>query len=147
MNQSNLIPVLLDVTDPIQIQQTLDTVSHHLNDQLPFIGIVNAASIPFMAPIELVSNGDWMHVFHVNTIGPFSVIQAFLPLLRESQGRIINVSSVSGLTASPMNGAYAASKMVNLCIIILINFILGIGSSYRCTSCRSIPMGNFSLVD
>jgi NAD(P)-dependent dehydrogenase (short-subunit alcohol dehydrogenase family) len=38
------------------------------------------------------------------------VTKAFLPLLKESKGRIINVSSVAGLAAAPIMSAYCASK-------------------------------------
>jgi NAD(P)-dependent dehydrogenase (short-subunit alcohol dehydrogenase family) len=39
-----------------------------------------------------------------------AVTQAFLPSLRKGRGRIVNISSVSGLIASPFAGAYCASK-------------------------------------
>lgn len=52
-----------------------------------------------------------LRCFDVNVCGGVRVTKEFLPLLRECGGRIVNVSSVSGFTASPMNGIYAASKM------------------------------------
>jgi short-subunit dehydrogenase len=46
----------------------------------------------------------------VNVIGLLAVTQAFLPLLRKSRGRIVNISSGHGLLAVPDKSAYAASK-------------------------------------
>ena len=46
----------------------------------------------------------------INVIGHIAVTQALLTLLRQAQGRIINMSSVSGRVATPFLGPYAASK-------------------------------------
>jgi short-subunit dehydrogenase len=46
----------------------------------------------------------------VNVVGPIAVTQAFLPLLRTAHGRVINMGSMSGRLASPLLGAYSASK-------------------------------------
>jgi NAD(P)-dependent dehydrogenase (short-subunit alcohol dehydrogenase family) len=43
-------------------------------------------------------------------MGPITVIQAFLPLLRKARGRIVNMSSISGRMALPFLGPYSASK-------------------------------------
>src|SRR5262249_47433530 len=46
----------------------------------------------------------------VNVIGQVAVTQVFLPALRASRGRIVNMSSIGGRAASPITGPYAASK-------------------------------------
>jgi NAD(P)-dependent dehydrogenase (short-subunit alcohol dehydrogenase family) len=46
----------------------------------------------------------------VNLVGQLGVTQAVLPLLRAARGRIVNVSSIGGLVAGPMLGAYHVSK-------------------------------------
>ena len=46
----------------------------------------------------------------INLIGTVAVTQAFLPLIRASKGRIVNMSSVSGLISYPFVGPYSASK-------------------------------------
>ena len=43
-------------------------------------------------------------------VGQLAVTQAFLPLIRQGKGRITFISSISGLMATPMVGAYSASK-------------------------------------
>lgn len=50
-------------------------------------------------------------LLRVNVTGPYTTVRAFAPLLRESgDSVIVNVSSVSGLTASGSNVAYCAAK-------------------------------------
>ncbi len=48
--------------------------------------------------------------FEVNVFGAMAVTQAFLPLLKQAPGRIINISSTSGNMTFPLLGVYAASK-------------------------------------
>ncbi|KAJ3002532.1 UNVERIFIED_CONTAM: hypothetical protein HDU68_006176 [Siphonaria sp. JEL0065] len=57
-----------------------------------------------------------MRCYEINTAGAVAVTQCFLPLLRESKGRIINVCSSVGVTAAPINGSYAASKMALIAV-------------------------------
>jgi NAD(P)-dependent dehydrogenase (short-subunit alcohol dehydrogenase family) len=50
----------------------------------------------------------------VNVLGTHGVTQAFLPLLRESSGAIVNVLSIAGLAGLPVMPAYSASKAAQL---------------------------------
>ena len=49
-------------------------------------------------------------VFEVNYFGVVAMTQKFLPLIRASKGRIINVSSILGLICRGGGGAYCSSK-------------------------------------
>ena len=49
-------------------------------------------------------------VASVNLYGAIRVTKAFLPLIRKSQGRIVNVSSILGRVADPFMGAYCITK-------------------------------------
>ncbi|KAI8916865.1 hypothetical protein BC831DRAFT_486019 [Entophlyctis helioformis] len=116
--EGNLIPIVLDITNPAHIDQATDDIRFRLAqhttgpaDARQLVGIINCAGVPFVAPMEVVNPKDYLQVLNVNTVGPMALIQAVLPLLRESKGRVINVSSVTGFTASPMHGVYASSKM------------------------------------
>jgi NAD(P)-dependent dehydrogenase (short-subunit alcohol dehydrogenase family) len=60
--------------------------------------------------MEFVPIEELRTQLEVNVIGPIAVTQAFLPLLRIARGRIVNMSSVSGVVAFPFMGPYAASK-------------------------------------
>jgi NAD(P)-dependent dehydrogenase (short-subunit alcohol dehydrogenase family) len=114
--QHNLIPVLLDVTKADHIDKALQTVMHHFSSlhehDRHLIGIVNCVGVPCVGPLETIQSQDWLRIMHANTVGPFQVISTFLPLLRQSVGRVVNLSSANTMTASPMNGVYAASKTV-----------------------------------
>ena len=61
-------------------------------------------------PLEFQPLDDFRRQLEVNLIGPLSVVQAFLPLIRRGRGRIVNVGSIGGLLVVPIQGAYSASK-------------------------------------
>ena len=73
-------------------------------------GLVNNAGLSLNGPLELVPVSEIKKLMDVNVIGLLAVTKAFLPLLRKSQGRIVNISSGHGLLAVPDKSAYAASK-------------------------------------
>lgn len=104
-----LQPLLLDVTDPASIERAAATVRRAVGDK-GLAGLVNNAGIAVAGPLEFLPPGELRRQLEINVVGQHAVTQAFLPLLRQARGRIINMSSVSGLTALPMTGAYAASK-------------------------------------
>ncbi|KAJ3098531.1 hypothetical protein HDU97_003950 [Phlyctochytrium planicorne] len=81
------------------------------NDGGILVGLVNCEGTESPGPLELLPLAELMRCYEVNTAGAVAVTQCFLPLLRESKGRIVNVCSSAGLTAAPINGSYAASKM------------------------------------
>jgi NAD(P)-dependent dehydrogenase (short-subunit alcohol dehydrogenase family) len=72
--------------------------------------VVNNAGVVVGGPIEALALDDLRDQLEVNVVGQVAVTQAVLPLLRESRGRIVLISSVSGRSMSPMTGAYSASK-------------------------------------
>src|SRR5262249_14208922 len=73
-------------------------------------GLVNNAGIADGGPLELLDIGAVRHVFEVNVLGLIAITQPFLPKLRESKGRIVNMSSVSGRLAVPFLAPYCASR-------------------------------------
>lgn len=104
-----LHPVHLDVTDQASIDDAVAVVAAHLGT-MRFAGLVNNAGIAVGGPIEYLPIADWRHQLEVNVIGQVAVTKAFLPLLREGQGRIVFIGSIGGRNASPMLGPYSASK-------------------------------------
>jgi NAD(P)-dependent dehydrogenase (short-subunit alcohol dehydrogenase family) len=76
-----------------------------------FIGVVNCEGTESPGPLEMLPLAELMRCYEVNTAGAVAITQCFLPLLRESKGRIVNVCSSAGVTAAPINGSYAASKV------------------------------------
>ena len=104
-----LIPPRLDVTDSDSIEAAVRIVSAAAGDT-GLTGLVNNAGIAVPGPIETVPLDQVRRQFDVNVIGQVAVIQAFLPLLRQGRGRIVNMSSIAGVTALPFLGFYGASK-------------------------------------
>ena len=95
----------LDITDRAAVAA--------LAEQVGAIDVlVNAAGGPLVAcPGEAHPLDDVRELFEVNVFGPWSLIQAFLPGMRERRlGTIVNVSSVIGRVARPLRAAHSASK-------------------------------------
>jgi len=104
-----LIPLLLDVTDAQAIKGAVQKITEATGED-GLSGLVNNAGITIAFPLEFLPMDALRRQMEVNLIGPAAVTQAMLPLIRKGQGRIVNVSSISGLVAAPYIGAYAASK-------------------------------------
>ncbi|WP_405488405.1 SDR family oxidoreductase [Nocardia sp. NBC_00511] len=101
---SRIVPVLLDVTNPDHIA-ALDGV-------LPtdLTAVVNNAGIVADGPVELLDLDTLRNQFEVNVFGALAVTQAVLPRLRATRGRIVFISSLSGRISTPGTGAYNSSK-------------------------------------
>jgi NAD(P)-dependent dehydrogenase (short-subunit alcohol dehydrogenase family) len=106
---SRLIPVLLDVTDEHSIADAVSLVRQTVGEA-GLVGLVNNAGVAVTAPMEVVPLEELRRQFEINVFGQVAVIQAFLPLLRQARGRILNVSSVGGRVTIPFNGTFCASK-------------------------------------
>lgn len=104
-----ITPVTLDVTDATGIGSARDAVLSALGAD-PLVGLVNNAGVAAAGPMEFLPLDELRQVLEVNVIGVVAVTQAFLPALRRSGGRIVNMSSISGRIAMPFAGPYAASK-------------------------------------
>lgn len=102
-------PLLLDVTNADQITAALATVAATVGER-GVAGLVNNAGIAVGGPLEFMPMAEFHEQMAVNVYGALAVTQAFLPLLRQATGRIVNMSSISGLASSPFLGPYAASK-------------------------------------
>jgi NAD(P)-dependent dehydrogenase (short-subunit alcohol dehydrogenase family) len=72
----------------------------------------NAATNPYFGPMLDIDVGAWDKTFEVNAKGYFWMTREVARHLRsrEAPGSIINVSSVAGLVASPLQGVYAMTK-------------------------------------
>ncbi|MHA7899337.1 MAG: SDR family oxidoreductase [Henriciella sp.] len=108
-------PILLDVTQPDQVDAAVETVRAALNGK-KLAGLVNNAGIANMGPLALQPLDQFKSHFDVNVFGLLRASQAFAPLLGMDEtlegkpGRIVNITSVGGRLASPFLGAYTATK-------------------------------------
>ncbi len=73
--------------------------------------LVNNAGVALVGSFEEIEPADFDWLVSINFSGVVRMTRAFLPLLRSSDdARLVNISSVFGLIATPRNSAYAASK-------------------------------------
>lgn len=98
----------VDVTEAKQIQTMVQSV-------LQTFGridiLVNNAGINIRKPLEDFDEASWDNVQATNLKAPFLCCQAVARHMKERRsGRIINISSMLGLTALPERSAYCASK-------------------------------------
>ncbi len=73
--------------------------------------LVNNAGIQFVSPISEFPEDKWDAIIAINMSSAFHTTAAALPMMRDAGwGRVINVASAHGLTASPYKSAYVAAK-------------------------------------
>jgi len=105
---SNVRPLVFDVTDAAAIERVRAELAAEPGFALD--ALVNNAGIGLAGPLEILPLADIRKQLEVNVIGALALTQAFLPMLRATRGRLINVTSIAGKFAAPFGGAYAASK-------------------------------------
>ena len=108
-SSGRLIPLPLDVTEQSSIQKAQVMVAEHVK-RTGLFGLINNAGIAVVGPLEAVPIPDLRRQLEINLIGQVAVTQAFLPLIRQARGRIVNMGSIAGRAATPLMGPYAASK-------------------------------------
>ncbi|MEM1101082.1 MAG: 3-hydroxybutyrate dehydrogenase [Pseudomonadota bacterium] len=73
--------------------------------------LINNAGIQHVAPIDEFPVEKWNAIIAIMLSSAFHTTAAALPLMREAGwGRVINISSAHGLTASPYKSAYVSAK-------------------------------------
>lgn len=108
LNQiENVQAVRLDVTIQEDIDAAVETVE---TGGLGLYAVVNNAGVNVLAPLIEIDEAELDFLFDVNIYGPYRITKAFAPLIIESQGRIINISSISGTLSGPLYGIYSMSK-------------------------------------
>jgi len=97
--------VLLDVTDADRCREVVD----ELDDDL--YGLVNNAGYGMTGAIEDVTDDEAHHLFETMVFAPLRLSRLAIPGMRASgDGCIVNVSSIMGITTTPLTGWYQAAK-------------------------------------
>lgn len=98
----------LDVTDAASVQQAVAQAQHDFG-RLDVL--INNAGYGLVGPFETATAEQIQQQFATNVFGVFAVTQAVLPAMRaQKSGVILNITSVGGRTAFPMNSLYHATK-------------------------------------
>ena len=94
----------MDVRDDASVKAGLDQIGE-------VDILVNNAGFEVWGPLEEMTVADLEDQFATNVSGPFRLMTAVLPGMRQrGSGVIVNLSSVAGVVAAPLNGLYASSK-------------------------------------
>ncbi|XP_067672980.1 D-beta-hydroxybutyrate dehydrogenase, mitochondrial-like [Haliotis asinina] len=99
----------LDVTSDESVSSCLQIVKTLCHKE-GLWALVNNAGILYTGDVEVQTMAVYRRVAEVNLFGMVRMCKAFLPLVRQRKGRIINVTSVRGLQAGPGHSAYVMSK-------------------------------------
>ncbi|WP_431279685.1 SDR family NAD(P)-dependent oxidoreductase [Leifsonia poae] len=97
----------LDVTDADSIAACF---AHIRSTYGRLDAVLNNAGAGHVGTVEVEDLDVLRSVMEVNFFGVAAVTKAAMPLLRESRGRLIGVSSVGGVVGQPFNEAYCAAK-------------------------------------
>ena len=107
-NLKNLIPIKLDITNRKDVQDCFEKLKQI--DLLPNI-LINNAGITSDQLFIRMKDEDWDSVIETNLTGTFNLSKIFIKnMIKNKSGRIINISSISGLMGNPGQVNYASSK-------------------------------------
>jgi NAD(P)-dependent dehydrogenase (short-subunit alcohol dehydrogenase family) len=106
-SSTRLVPLLLDVTDAEAIAAAAERVGAESGG---LDGLVDNAGGAVAGPLEGLPIEDFRRQIELNLTAQLAVTQAMLPAIRTARGRVVMVSSMGGLVALPLTGAYHAAK-------------------------------------
>ena len=108
VTRARLLPIELDLTDEGAVAVAIRATTERFGG---IDVVVNNAGYGFLGAVEETSDAEVRRMFDVQVFGVWNVLRAVLPGLRAAgRGRIVNVSSILGLTAFPGWGLYCAGK-------------------------------------
>jgi NAD(P)-dependent dehydrogenase (short-subunit alcohol dehydrogenase family) len=101
--QVDVDTVVLDVTNATNCKAVI-------SDLQPF-AVVNNAGFPATGAVEDIPDKEAREVIETMVIAPVRLARLALPYMRQKgEGRIVNMSSIYGLTTTPLSGWYQAAK-------------------------------------
>jgi NAD(P)-dependent dehydrogenase (short-subunit alcohol dehydrogenase family) len=107
VSDERVTPLTLDVTDPREIQDAVDSV-----ESLDIL--INNAGVS--VPDDLSDRSAFERHLAVNLYGTLDLTQAFLPSLIRTRGAVVNVVSLGAVAAVPVLPAYSVSKAAALSV-------------------------------
>ena len=106
----NLHVIKMDVTDTKQVQSAYDYVKNNMKSENDLWAVINNAGVCRIGPLDWQSLEEIKKMADVNLWGLIDVTKTFLPLLKNSGGRLVNITSIGGRLSLPYMGAYCTSK-------------------------------------
>ena len=103
-----IIPLVCDVTDPQQVAAAAEQVRAGGGLDTLINNAGGAVGMDWVADGRLE---DWRWMYEVNVLGPVTMLQAFLPMLRaHGEGTVLNLTSTAGIVAYEGGAGYNAAK-------------------------------------
>lgn len=110
-NPSKMIVLGMDVTNDNNIECAYETITNAMTSSESLFALVNNAGVATLSELEIGTDlNELMKPLDVNLIGMIKVTRKFLPLIRQSKGRIVNIGSMGGLIPAPHSFFYSISK-------------------------------------
>jgi 3-hydroxybutyrate dehydrogenase len=113
--------------------------------------VVNNAGIQHVAPLEEFPDAKWDAIIAINLSSAFHLVKAVLPGMKQRRfGRILNIASAHGLTASPYKAAYVAAKhgLVGLSKTIALEVAaFGVTANTICPGYVKTPLVDKQIAD
>lgn len=105
---ANASAVRVDVRDPDSVKNAISLAAETMGG---IDCLVTSAGVFTFGEMTQIDNADWDLTLDVNLKGTFLVAQAALPYLRQSgHGRVVTISSTSGMRGDDLASHYSASK-------------------------------------
>lgn len=107
-NFDNVKFIKLDLANIDSINEVVDFINHKNNGQLDFL--INNAAVTSDALFEKMSDDQIQKIVNIDLVGPMILTNKLIDHLKKSQGRIINIASVSGQIGNIGQANYSAAK-------------------------------------
>jgi NAD(P)-dependent dehydrogenase (short-subunit alcohol dehydrogenase family) len=118
LREPNLVPIYpLDLSKPEHLPHVVETVQKELTarGKAGLYALINNAGGGFISPVELMALDRFRTELETRIVGPVALVQAFLPLIRKAQGRILWITT-PGLIAIPYVSSIHACEFAMNCI-------------------------------
>jgi len=109
MGSGRLRTLRLDLAEPVTIAAAVEEIAQTATDG-GLSALVNMAGVIVDGPLEVIPPEELRRQFEINVIGPYTLTQALLPLLKRTRGTIVNIGAISAYLTPPFYGPIAASK-------------------------------------
>jgi NAD(P)-dependent dehydrogenase (short-subunit alcohol dehydrogenase family) len=107
-SEGKAISIRADVTDETQVQTMVETTLAEFN-RIDIL--INGEDAAFGKPLLEIKLDEWRKVFDINVTSVFLCCKAVVPIMmKQGEGKIINISSALALRAVKNGAAYCASK-------------------------------------
>lgn len=118
----NVTPLIMDVRKTEQVQAAFDVVT---KSGRGLYGLINNAGIGPLGLLPTWTDEEMYDIFNINVFGPHRVTNAFVQLLINSKGRVVNIGSQGGMLAKRYYGPYTMTKHALECYTEVLNQELG----------------------